>query len=92
MTVGDREGVSYYSAKRLCSFLGCGQIDLGRARRELREAGLIAYEAPFYQVLDLGPAAVESEKPEDKSPSTPGASAEEVSALLREWKERNGYK
>jgi hypothetical protein len=90
VTVGDREGVSYYSDKRLCVFLGCGRIDLGRARRELQEAGLLAYEAPFYQVLDLGPDA-DARKPGKETPSPSGASAEEVSVMLREWKERNGY-
>ena len=53
VTVGDAEGLSYYSdatAGRLLNMEACA---LTSARRELRSAGLIAYRHPLYQVLSL---------------------------------------
>jgi hypothetical protein len=52
-TVADAEGISYYSSASLCGHLNVASPQLERARRELIEAKLIAWEAPFYQVLDL---------------------------------------
>jgi hypothetical protein len=54
VTVGDAEGISYYSDGALCGHLKIEPGRLDRARRELIGAGLIAWEAPYYQVLDLG--------------------------------------
>ena len=51
VTVGDEHGLSYYSDASVCSHLNlCGE-DLQRARRQLLERRLIAWEAPLYQVL-----------------------------------------
>lgn len=52
-TVADAEGISYYSNASLCGHLNLASPQLESARRELIEAKLIAWEAPFYQVLDL---------------------------------------
>lgn len=52
-TVADVEGLSYYSNASLCRHLNLAVEQLGSARRELVRANLIAWEAPFYQVLDL---------------------------------------
>jgi len=61
ITVGDAEGLSYYSdsaVARLISLDGPGVRD---ARRELLSAGLIAYRKPLYQVLSLErPASIQS--------------------------------
>ena len=54
-TVADAEGISYYSGASLCSHLNIAATQLQGARRELIEANLIAWESPFYQVLDLAP-------------------------------------
>jgi len=54
VTVADAEGISYYSQGSLCENLGIKASELEEARRELLAASLIAWEAPFYQVLDLG--------------------------------------
>lgn len=60
VTVADAEGVSYYSQASLCGHLALESSQLEKARRELLAASLIAWEAPFYQVLDLGEAGEDS--------------------------------
>jgi hypothetical protein len=56
VTVADAEGLSYYSDPTAARLLSMEQDTLGRARRELVAAGLIAYRKPLYQVLSLDPA------------------------------------
>jgi hypothetical protein len=56
VTVGDEHGLSYYSERTLARLLSANEETIGRWRRELLGAGLIAYEAPLYQVLGLGVA------------------------------------
>lgn len=62
VTVSDAKGLSYYSDATVNGLLGLNDTTLGRARRELMEAGLIAYEYPLYQVLSLD----EPEVPQDR--------------------------
>jgi hypothetical protein len=52
-TVADAQGLSYYSDTRLGEILGLSGAELRAARGELRGAGLIAWQTPFYQVLSL---------------------------------------
>lgn len=63
-TVADAQGSSYYSDAKAGKVLSFSPSQLEAAREELLEAGLIAYRAPFYQVLSLDPqpptAALES--------------------------------
>ena len=59
VTVGDAEGLSYYSERSLAGWLSLDEASLARARRELIEAKLVAYERPLYQVLALDPQAVQ---------------------------------
>jgi len=54
VTVGDAEGLSFYSDSSLCRQLSIDLITLRQARQALIHIGLIAYEKPLYQVLDLG--------------------------------------
>lgn len=70
LTVADAQGISFYSDKRLCRELHLDAARLKLARDTLRQVGLIAYEAPFYQVLDLAP-----------QPCAPKAAASSVAAL-----------
>lgn len=56
LSVGDADGISYYSDKSLSSHLGVSTPVVGAARQELCEAGLIAWQEPFYQVLDVSAA------------------------------------
>ena len=53
VTVADAEGLSYYSDATAGRLLSMDSSTLCRARRELAQAGLIAYQSPLYQVLSL---------------------------------------
>lgn len=53
VVVGDAEGLSYYSDDSIAKFLSLPGPELTAARRNLLEVGLIAYQAPLYQVLSL---------------------------------------
>jgi hypothetical protein len=53
VTVADRDGLSYYSDRRIALTLKISVEGLERARDELLRHGLIAYDAPLYQVLSL---------------------------------------
>ena len=56
VTVCDGEGLSYYSDATLGRMLGLDNAALARARQELINADLIAYQCPLYQVLALDPS------------------------------------
>ena len=56
ITVGDAEGLSYYSDTKVAQLTSMDEHELRKARRELIDAGLIAYRKPLYQVLSLAPA------------------------------------
>jgi hypothetical protein len=53
VTVADVQGLSYYSDASLMKRLSMDISVLQRARRNLVQAGLIAYQKPLYQVLAL---------------------------------------
>jgi len=55
VTVGDADGMSWYSEEALCRQLSCDTSQLHHARAELEQTALIAYRRPLYQVLDLAP-------------------------------------
>jgi len=55
VSVADAEGLSYYSDPSLLQRLNMDQVQLSGSRQQLIQAGLIAYEKPLYQVLDLAP-------------------------------------
>lgn len=57
VTVGDAQGLSYYSDAALSRCLSMDSLRLVQARAELIRAGLIAYDRPLYQVLGLDPPA-----------------------------------
>ena len=54
-SVADAEGLSYYSDASLTRRLNLDPLRLSASRRQLIQAGLIAYEKPLYQVLSLEP-------------------------------------
>ncbi len=60
ITVGNNDGVSWYSDKSLCSQLCCGEETIRHYRRHLVDSGLIAWRRPVYQVLDLSPASYDT--------------------------------
>ena len=55
-SVADAQGLSYYSDASLVRRLKMDPVVLSASRQQLVGAGLIAYEKPFYQVLDLNSA------------------------------------
>ena len=55
VTVADGQGLSYYADQSISRLLPLDAEALGRARRELIDNRLIAYQRPLYQVLALGP-------------------------------------
>lgn len=59
VTVGDEHGLSYYADRTLARLLSLSEEGIGEARRQLVAAGVIAYEAPLYQVLGLEPRGSE---------------------------------
>jgi hypothetical protein len=53
VTVADAQGLSYYSDASVARRLSMDLARLAQARADLVRLGLIAYEAPLYQVLAL---------------------------------------
>ena len=58
ITVADTQGLSYYADTSICRLLSLAPEHLIHARQVLIKAGMIAYEAPLYQVLTLESHAV----------------------------------
>ena len=56
VTVGDAQGLSYYSDTSLTTRVPLHHHELRHARNALIGAGLIAFEPPLYQVLSLDDA------------------------------------
>jgi hypothetical protein len=54
-SVSDVDGLSYYSDASLMRRLNLDQVQLSASRRQLIQAGVLAYEKPLYQVLSLEP-------------------------------------
>ena len=55
VTVGDVQGLSYYSDAAIGRHLKMDPLQLAAARQQLTQADLIAYRKPLYQVLALPP-------------------------------------
>jgi hypothetical protein len=53
VTVGDSRGLSYWSQNAVARRLRLNLTALTAARGELAAAGLVAYEEPMWQVLEL---------------------------------------
>jgi hypothetical protein len=88
VTVGDEEGLSYYSDAAVLRYLSMQQRQLAAVRQELCERGLIAYSHPLYQVLGLScggtplPAAL-CERQQPRSHHHTGEAAS-IGAVLRQ--------
>ena len=54
ITVGDAQGMSYYSDAGIARRLNFTDQSLQEARKQLCQADLVAYQNPLYQVLELG--------------------------------------
>jgi len=60
VTVGDAQGLSYYSEAALGRQLKLDPLQLASAREQLELAGLVAYQKPLYQILALPEPSPES--------------------------------
>jgi hypothetical protein len=87
VTAADAQGLSYYSDKTTARLLSLPEGELREARRALIQAGLIAYEAPLYQVLSLEAQSLRAEAPAART--SPGLPLGEV---LRQMLEAGGPK
>ena len=67
VTVGDEHGLSYYSNASVCSHLNLSGEDLCKARGQLLERRLIAWEGPLYQVLCVQTDRQAGEFPDNRS-------------------------
>ena len=86
VAASDAQGLSYYSDKTTARLLSLAEGELREARRALLDAGLIAYEAPLYQVLSLEPAPVGRAEP----PAARAAETLSMSEALRRMLEAGG--
>ena len=77
VTVGDAEGLSYYSDAAISRRLHLAPEQLQSARTRLVQADLIAYQRPLYQVLSL----VEATSPTPASERT--GQTQSVAEVLR---------
>lgn len=86
VTVADADGLSWYSEEALCRQLSWDAAHLQSARAELRQAALIAYRKPIYQVLDLSPVLLalpaEGPRSSDRRDGEPVAIGTILPALL----------
>lgn len=82
VTVGDAQGLSYYSDAALCRHLKLDSLQLAAARRELQQADLIAYRRPLYQVLSLEDAPAGSHTPEAPRSGQPQSVGEILRRVL----------
>ena len=57
--VSDKHGLSYYGDEATGRILGVTQTAVYAARNELQHRSLVAYDAPFYQVLSMPDATDE---------------------------------
>lgn len=53
VTVADAEGLSFYADSSIAGLLGWPEAQVRAARGGLVRAGLVAFQAPLYQVLSL---------------------------------------
>jgi hypothetical protein len=78
VTVADAQGLSYYADASIGRLLSMSPEPLAAARQALIHAGLIAYEAPLYQVLalDAPPATTPLSTQLPSHSRSPGATRE----------------
>jgi hypothetical protein len=57
VAVADKDGLSFYSDGRIATTLKLDRESVARGRSRLVELGLLAWESPLYQVLEI-PASI----------------------------------
>ncbi len=73
VSVSDVQGLSFYSDRSICRQLKLDTAQLAAARTGLREADLIAYKKPLYQVLSLETGSESFAAPAERSARTRSA-------------------
>ena len=95
LIVGNQHGISYYGEASLCRLLKIETYQLCHARRNLVETGLIAYDKPYYQVLDLGEFEAQRPPSRPRPPEVPplvhrddltAEEREKVVSMLRDFR------
>ena len=84
VTVADAEGLSYYSDTKASRLLNMEESTLMSARRQLLQAGLIAYRHPLYQVLSLDDPAAGMPAVSAQSPRRGSGEAMSIGEVLRQ--------
>jgi hypothetical protein len=79
ITVCDGQGLSYWSDASIMRLLKLDHSALLRARQELINARLIAYQSPLYQVLALDSSPQPTESPPAPASHSPPAPAPQAS-------------
>ena len=80
ITVADAQGLSYYSDISISQRLNMNEHDLAQARLELTHIGLVAWQKPIYQVLEL---SLSADMPK-RSPSHPQSLGHIFKQIIKE--------
>ncbi len=62
LSVSDSEGLSFYGVRSISREININGNELDELRRELLDAGLVAYRDGIYQVLDLDVSKVKQDE------------------------------
>lgn len=81
LTVADAQGLSYYADASIGRMLSLGPEQLAAARAGLLRAGLVAYEAPLYQVLALNPPPPAAAMPQEEAARSQARGSEALRSL-----------
>lgn len=87
VTVADAEGLSFYGDGAIAGLLGWPEAQVLAARAGLVGAGLVAFQAPLYQVLSLDAPAPSVSAPEPSAPAPrvrPAGELRSLRALLQQ--------
>ncbi len=84
LTVADAQGLSYYSDRTVCRLLSLSGQALDEARSALMRAGLIAYQAPLYQVLAIECSSLTA-SPSPSVSTRQSTALQPISAALARW-------
>lgn len=87
VTVADAEGLSFYGDGAIAGLLGWPEAQVRAARAGLVGAGLVAFQAPLYQVLSLDAPAPSVSAPEPSAPAPrvrPAGELRSLRALLQQ--------
>jgi hypothetical protein len=80
ITVADAQGLSYYGSPTLTARLHLSADELALARQQLIELGLVAYQAPLYQVLAIPGTQMTSARTPSATPPAAALSTRELAA------------